>query len=118
MKKQTPLALATIIGLLAIAISLRQPAASASDPFGSSPTPINSPGMNAATVTPSDVAPLAVTTRGVYVGGTGNISVIMSGDATATPVIFNAVQAGTLLPIRVTAIKSTNTTATLITAVW
>ena len=51
----------------------------------------------------------------LYVGGTGNVSVVtISGDI----VTFNGVPAGTTLPIQVLKLRSTNTTATLINALW
>lgn len=53
--------------------------------------------------------------RAVWVGGAGNIAVIAENDTAA--VTISGVQAGTLLPISVTKIMSTNTTATLIVGV-
>ena len=51
----------------------------------------------------------------LYVGGTGNVSVVtISGDI----VTFNGVPAGTTLPIQVLKLRSTGTTATLINALW
>ena len=63
-------------------------------------------------VTPSDATILPVT-RGLYVGGTGNHSVVMAEDQNS--VIFSAVPAGTILPIQVTQVLAA-TTATLIVA--
>ncbi len=58
-------------------------------------------------------------TRGLYVGSGGDISVEMAGaglnDAT---VIFVAVPTGTLLPIQITRVNSTGTTASSLTAIW
>ena len=51
----------------------------------------------------------------LYVGGTGNVSVITLGNDQIT---FNGVPAGTTLPIQVVKLRSTNTTATLINALW
>ena len=39
-----------------------------------------------AAVTPSNTAPLATSTRYVYVGGAGNLTVIFANDASNTPV--------------------------------
>ena len=51
----------------------------------------------------------------LYIGGAGNVSVItIGGDA----ITFNAVPAGTTLPIQVTQLRSTGTTATLVNAMW
>jgi hypothetical protein len=51
----------------------------------------------------------------LYVGGTGNVSVITIGGDIIT---FNGVPAGTTLPIQVIKLRSTSTTATLINALW
>lgn len=51
----------------------------------------------------------------LYVGGTGNVSVITIGGDTIT---FNGVPAGTTLPIQVRRLRSTSTTATLINGLW
>jgi hypothetical protein len=51
----------------------------------------------------------------LYVGGTGNVSVITVGNDLIT---FNGVPAGTTLPIQVLKLRSTSTTATLINALW
>lgn len=72
----------------------------------------------ASSVTPSDTVALPDVTRYVYVGVTGDLTVIMWGDATQTPVLFKAVPAGTLLPIAVTQVKATGTTATSILALF
>ena len=68
----------------------------------------------AATVTKSDST--VVDCRGIYVGGTGDVAVVCrSGD---TAVVFKAVPVGTILPIRAYNIMSTNTTATLMLALY
>lgn len=51
----------------------------------------------------------------LYIGGTGNVSVITIGGDQIT---FNGVPAGTTLPIQVLKLRSTGTTATLINALW
>lgn len=51
----------------------------------------------------------------LYVGGTGNVSVVTIGGDIIT---FNGVPAGTTLPIQVLRLRSTSTTATLINALW
>lgn len=52
----------------------------------------------------------------VYVGGTGDIAVKMGNSTSA--VVISAVPAGTLLPIGINRLMSTNTTATLVVALW
>lgn len=69
---------------------------------------------NAADVVKSDATVLSQTPA-IYVGGTGNVNVVTAGGQT---VLFTAVPAGTLLPVRVSKVLNTNTTATLMTAVW
>lgn len=69
---------------------------------------------DAAAVTPSDTNNIR-TSRGLYVGGAGNIVVDM---AYGTTITFVGVQAGTVLPLQVTRVYSTNTTATNIVALY
>jgi hypothetical protein len=69
------------------------------------------PAEHAEAVTPSDSTDLLVVSRGLYVGSGGNISVITASGATVT---FVGVATGTLLPIRVSRVRSTSTTATSI----
>jgi len=51
----------------------------------------------------------------LYVGGTGNVSVITIGGDQLT---FNGVPAGTTLPIQVRQLRATGTTATLVNGLW
>ena len=76
---------------------------------------LSSPAINAAAVTPSDAEPLAQPSRALYVGGDGDVSVVMMGGGTVT---FSGVAAGSLLPIRVAYVRATATTATDILAIW
>jgi hypothetical protein len=69
---------------------------------------LNSPAGDAFTITPSDSTDFANDTRGIYVGVTGNVSAVMQ---TGVTVVFIAVPAGTVLPIRVHRVNSTGTTA-------
>jgi hypothetical protein len=72
------------------------------------------PARRAAAVTLSDSTVLE-NTRGVYVGGAGDLKVSMveGGDVT-----FSAVPAGTVLPIQITKAWSTGSTATLVLALY
>lgn len=54
-------------------------------------------------------------TRGVYVGGAGNIVAV---DKDGNAVTFNGATAGSILPIRVMRINATNTTATNLVALY
>lgn len=76
-------------------------------------TPV--PARKAFAITPSDSAVIEGATRGVWVGGAGNLAVLMVNDSSA--ITFSGVPAGTLLPIQVQKVMSTNTTATLIVGV-
>ena len=73
------------------------------------------PYKKAATVTKSDATVLAPT-RAVFVGGAGNLAVIMADDDSA--VTIPGVVAGSVLQISVTKVMSTNTTATNIVALY
>ena len=64
-------------------------------------------------VTPNDDTVLQNGIRALYVGGAGNVSVVTAGGQTVT---FSGVAAGSILPVRVTRVRATNTTATLILA--
>jgi len=76
---------------------------------------LDSPALNAEAVTPSDSVSLTNDSRGLFVGGAGNISVLMSG---GTSVTFTGVVAGSILPIRVNRVNATSTTATDIVALY
>jgi len=54
---------------------------------------------------------------GLYIGGDGNLIVVMAQDTTDTLVTFNGVKAGTFLPIQVKKVSSTST-ATNIMGLW
>lgn len=68
------------------------------------------PYENAVAVTPSDATPLTAVSRGIYVGGAGNVAVTING----VNVTFTAPPVGTILPIRCTHVRATGTTATLL----
>lgn len=84
------------------------------DPSDFSSSGAQTPGALAAEITKAD-SDLGYTTRSIYVGGTGDLAVKMAGDGAI--VVFESVPAGAVLPIRVTQIRSTDTTATLIVAI-
>lgn len=63
-------------------------------------------------ITPNDGADLDLITRALYVGGAGDVSVILRDDSGAVTLV--AVPAGSLLPIRVKRVRATGTTATSI----
>ncbi len=74
------------------------------------------PASHAAAVTPSNDTPLTTQARALYIGGAGDVALKLTDDDTA--VTFKAVPVGTVLPVRAKYVMSTNTTATLIVALW
>jgi hypothetical protein len=74
---------------------------------------VGDPFKFAEAVTPSDVTNLTNPARGLWVGGTGAVSVEMYGGGTA---VFSGIPAGTLLPVQCTRVNATGTTASLIVA--
>lgn len=77
---------------------------------------VTAPAGSAEAITPNDNADLTTTTRGLYIGGAGNLRVVLDRDT--TPVTFVGVVAGSLLPIRATRVYATSTTATNIVALY
>ena len=73
------------------------------------------PGRYAEAVTPSNSVDLTRVSRALFVGGAGNLSVVMAGNGET--VVFIGVPAGAVLPIRVSRVNSTSTTATNIVAI-
>lgn len=79
------------------------------------PASFTDPAVTAVAVTPSDTVAITPNpTRALYVGGGGNLAVLIG----ANTVTFSGVQAGSILPICVTRVNATNTTATNIVALY
>ncbi len=76
---------------------------------------VTAPAGAGAAVTPNDSTDLTFVSRGLWIGTTGDITVTMEegGDLT-----FSAVPDGTLLPLRVSRVLATGTSATNIVAIW
>jgi len=85
------------------------------DAFSDMPTTLSAPARDAAAVIPNDATDLAVTSRALFIGQAGDVSVVMLGGQTIT---FAGLAAGTLLPVRVSRVKATGTTAGSIVALW
>ena len=66
-------------------------------------------------VTKSDTTNLG-RTKGLYIGGAGDVAV--AGAADGHVETFSAVPVGTILPVAVSKVMATNTTATLILALY
>lgn len=78
------------------------------DRFANHAGGLESPATGGFAVVPGDGADLPEVTRAIYVGGAGNLAVVMvSGEE----VSFSGVPGGTVLPVRVRRIKATGTTA-------
>ena len=93
--------------------------AAGTDNFVNDQTLLNSPAHNAFAVAPSDTNELATYSRALYVGGTGDLTVVLVGDNETTgAVTFKAVPVGTWLWVRAKMVKATLTTATLIICLY
>lgn len=87
----------------------------ATDTFSKIKREPGDPAADAVSISPSDSVDLDYVTRGIWVGGAGDLAVEMLSGATVT---FAGVPAGTLLPIRVAKVLATGTTATDLVGVW
>jgi hypothetical protein len=76
---------------------------------------LSEPAGNLVAVTPNDSTDIAET-RALWIGGAGNVTVDMAGGG--TNVTVTGALAGTFLPLRVTRVYDTDTTATNILAVY
>lgn len=65
-------------------------------------------------VTPNDSTNLAQPARALWIGGAGNVAVVLNNGGAA--VTFQNVPSGSLLPVQAFRVMSTNTTATNILA--
>ena len=70
----------------------------------------------ASAITPSDVTVFEQPTRGLYIGGAGNITVDMADGGSS--VLFVGLLGGGVYPFQVTRIYATGTTATNIVALY
>ena len=61
-------------------------------------------------ITPNDGADLAHVTRAIYVGGSGDVNLVTAGGET---VLFKALNAGTLLPVKAARVLAASTSANM-----
>ena len=80
-----------------------------SDPFASHAASLTAPAADGFQITPTDGSDLSQTTRAIYVGGPGNLSLVLHSGASIT---LTGVPAGSLLPLRIKKVAATGTTAT------
>jgi hypothetical protein len=66
-------------------------------------------------VTPSDTVNLPAGCRGIYVGGAGNVALVGDDNVAVT---FTATPVGTFIPCGARRVNATNTTATLLVALY
>jgi hypothetical protein len=85
------------------------------DLFADTTPSLTSPAMDGSLVTPNDSTELSHVTRAIYVGGAGDLPAELVSGA---QVQFASVPAGAMLPMRVTKILATGTTAGQIVALW
>ncbi|MFB9949829.1 hypothetical protein ACFFP0_13270 [Rhizobium puerariae] len=82
-----------------------------SDRFASMQASLSGPASSGFSITPSDGGDLPETTRALYVGTGGDLSVRMLSGETLT---LSNVSSGSFLPLRVNRVLATGTTATAI----
>lgn len=80
---------------------------------GMSPS-LSSPYVGGAAITTSDTVPIELT-RALYVGGAGDVKITYSDGSVD---VIQSVPAGAILPVRVSLVWSTGTTATKISALY
>jgi len=76
----------------------------------------NGPSPHGFSITPNDSTALASVTRGIYVGGAGDVTLTLAGDSVA--VLLKAVPVGTFLPVCASYVKATGTTATQLVGLY
>ncbi|MFK0332444.1 hypothetical protein ACIQUB_15050 [Rhizobium sp. NPDC090275] len=79
-----------------------------SDRFASHTPSLTGPASGGFPITPDDTMALPETTRALYVGGGGSLAVEMASGAVLT---FEGVADGMLLPLRVSRVRASGTTA-------
>lgn len=75
---------------------------------------LSSPYVGGAAITKSDTVAIEVT-RAIYVGGTGDLKVTYQDGSVD---VLQSIPAGAILPIRVSLVWSTGTTATKLSALY
>lgn len=76
---------------------------------------ISAPAQGGFAITPSDAADLSTETRGLWVGGSGDLAVVL---AAGDEVVLAGAVGGSVLPLRVKRVKATGTTATQLVGLY
>ena len=76
---------------------------------------ISAPAQRGFAITPSDASDLAAETRGLWVGASGDLALVLASGDEVT--LVGAV-GGTVLPLRVKRVKATGTTATQLVGLY
>ena len=85
------------------------------DRFANTQSSLSSPASSGTAIQPSDETPLPETSRALYIGAGGSLRVrMLSGES----LDFEGVPAGALLPVRVTHVFATGTTARNLVALF
>jgi len=71
--------------------------------------------MNAFAITPHDTNALAITAEAIYVGGAGAVKVTTAGGST---VVFSAVPAGSVIPLKCNLVFAAGTDATALVGLY
>ena len=79
------------------------------DTFANLTKGLTAPADKYIAITPHDSTNLAISTRGIFVGGAGNLVAV---DEDGNAVTFTGVLAGVVYPLRCKRVNDTNTTAT------
>lgn len=79
------------------------------DPFSQFSQSSITPAENCFAITPDDLQELTTLTKAIYIGQGGDLTVLTG--KSLEPVTFRNVMSGTILDVRVRAVKSTDTTA-------
>jgi len=85
------------------------------DSFKTHTQNLTAPPQNAVPIAPNDTGSLALITRALFVGSTGDVAVRMQGGQTMT---FSNMQGGTQYAMRVEQVLATGTTTTGIIGMW
>lgn len=83
------------------------------DPYRGTGDSVSAPAARCAVIAPNDLTDLPFSTKGIYVGTTGDISLILVGDANA--VLFKSVPVG-ILPVRARRVMNSGTSASNLVA--